>query len=317
MIDCPKILVVGSLNMDLVFTTERFPQVGETVMGSSFNTAIGGKGSNQAVQAARLGAKVTMVGKVGRDSYGETIVNAVSNEGVDTRNVFVSESAPTAVVDIQIEKNENRTNNRICVVPGANMDITFDDIAFLKEDIKAYDMVMLQLEIPMEINLAVARFAKAKGIPVMLNSAPYAPLPDELLQLITYISPNEHEAAEIAKMQVCDVKTAELAARKIMSLGVSNVIITLGKAGAVLVDENEMVFSPAVEGVTAVDPTAAGDSFVSAFCTAICSGLDKKKAMEFANNTAAITVTRLGAMPSLPTIDEVYNAYKKRGLKWK
>jgi len=317
MIKHPKILVVGSLNMDLIFTTERFPNVGETVIGKTFSSAIGGKGSNQAVSAARLGACVTLVGKVGNDDYGKTILKAVSDSGVNVNHIKISDSAPTAVVDIQVEHRNGETNNRICVIPGANADITLDDIDFLRDEIANYDMVMLQLEIPMEINLAVAKLAKEKGVPIMLNSAPYSPLPDEILPLLTYISPNEHEAGEIAKINVCDTQSAELAIKKIASLGIENVIITLGKCGAVIGNKEDFLFSPAVDGVNAIDPTAAGDSFVAAFCVAICSGFDRKKAMEFANNTAALTVTKLGAMPSLPTIDEVKNAYKKRDLQWK
>lgn len=311
----PKILVVGSFVMDLIVGTERFPKEGETVIGTSFNTAAGGKGANQAVQAARLGAEVTMVGKVGKDDFGKRLIETAAASGVDTSKVLLSEKFPSAVGNVQLETKNGQTNNRICVVPGANMDITLSDIAFLEEEIASYDMVIVQFEIPMEINIAVARFAKAKGVPLMVNAAPYSPVPEELLPLITYISPNEHEAEEMTGIKVTDLHSAEQAVKRIVDLGIDNVIITLGNKGAVIGNGEEFIFSPSAKGVTAVDPTAAGDSFVGAFCTAICYGLDKQKAMEFANHTASITVTKMGAMPSLPTLEEVRSTMKQRGIE--
>ncbi|MBO5200386.1 MAG: ribokinase [Clostridia bacterium] len=310
----PKILVVGSFVMDLIVGCERFPEEGETVIGTSFSTAAGGKGANQAVQAARLGAKVTMVGKVGDDDFGKRLIATAAEAGVDTSKVLVSRTQPSAVGNIQLETKNGQTNNRICVVPGANMDITLDDIAFLEEEIAEYDMVIIQFEIPMEINIAVAKFAAAKGVPLMVNAAPFAPVPEELLPYITYISPNEHEAGEMTGIKVTDLASAEAAVKKIVSTGIDNVIITLGSRGAVIGDGKEFVFSPAAKGVVSVDPTAAGDSFVGAFCTAICHGLSKEKAMEFANQTASVTVTGLGAMPSLPTLEQVRKIMIERGL---
>lgn len=301
----PKILVVGSFVMDLIVGTERFPQEGETVIGTDFSMASGGKGANQAVQAARLSAEVTMVGKVGKDDFGTRMLESVSAAGVDVSKVARSENKPSAIGNVQLERRGNQTVNRICVVSGANMDITAADIAFLENEIGNYDMVILQLEIPMEINIAVAKYASAKNVPVMLNSAPYSKLPEELLPLITYISPNEHEASEMTGIKITDLETAKAAADRIMETGIKKVIITLGKLGAVFADSDNFIFSPAVDGVNAVDPTAAGDSFVGAFCTAACYGLAPKEAMEFANYTASVTVSKMGAQPSLPTLCEV------------
>ena len=297
--------------MDLIVGTERFPAAGETVLGSFFQTATGGKGANQAVQAARLGARVTMVGKVGDDDFGKQLVRAVGEAGVDTSRVLISKTQPSAIGNIQIETGGGQNQNRICVVPGANMDITCDDIAFLEEEIGQFDMVILQFEIPMEINLQVAKYAAAKGVPVMVNTAPYAPIPEEMLPLISFVSPNEHEASLMSGIEVCDVESAGKAVEKIVSLGIDNVIITLGSRGAVIGNKDGYEFYPSVKGVRAVDPTAAGDSFVGAFCTAKCSGMERAEAMAFANRTAAITVTRMGAMPSLPTLSEVQNAEKE------
>ena len=172
-------------------------------------------------------------------------------------------------------------------------------------------MVMLQLEIPMEIDLHVARLAAAHHVPVMLNPAPFAPIPEELLSYVTYISPNETEAEDISGIRIphdengCDFEAARQAAAAIRAKGVENVLITLGSAGALMLSGDEFLFSPSVKNVRSVDPTAAGDSFVSAFCTALCFGLDMKSAMVFANHTAAITVSKMGAMPSLPSYEDV------------
>ena len=160
-----KILVVGSFVMDLIVSTQRFPKSGETVLGIGYQTAPGGKGANQAVQAARLGADVTMVGKVGDDVFGRELLQSASAAGVDVSHVTVSNTSTSAVGNVQLELGEGKSANRIIVVPGANMDITAEDVGFLEKEIGKFDMVMLQLEIPMEINCLIARWAKEKGVP--------------------------------------------------------------------------------------------------------------------------------------------------------
>ena len=309
----PKILVVGSFVIDLICSASRFPQSGETIMGTSFSTAPGGKGANQAVQAARLGAKVSMVGKLGRDDFGRQILRSLEDSQVDTSNVLFSDTCATAVGNIQLEVTENGTANRIMVIPGANMDITPEEIRFLKEAICKYDMVILQLEIPMDINIAVAKMAFKNGVPVMLNSAPSAPLPDELLACLTYISPNEHEISDMTGIKVTDVSTAQQAAEVMLNKGVQNVLITMGKQGAVFANKGNFWSSPCVDFGVTVDPTAAGDSFVAAFCTAICLGDTVEQALLFANHTAGITVSRMGAQPSLPTMDDVVAFMRQNG----
>ena len=314
----PKILVVGSFVMDLIVSTNKFPNSGETVLGTSFQTAPGGKGANQAVQAARLGADVTMVGKVGNDDFGKRLVQSCKDSGIHTDFVAVDDTVSSAVGNVQLEVSENETRNRIIVVSGANMTITPQDIAFLKDMIDRYDMVILQLEIPMQINEIVAKYAFDKGVPVMLNSAPSAPLSDELLSCLTYISPNEHEAADLSgvkirkdgkKVNEADVKAA---VNVLLAKGVKNVIITLGSAGAVVANAKESVYAPCVDVVEVKDPTAAGDSFVGAFTTAVCAGLNHSQALDFANYTATLTVSRMGAQPSLPKFDEVITLMKEQ-----
>lgn len=308
----PKILVVGSLVMDLIVSTEKFPSSGETVLGKSFTTASGGKGANQAVQMARLGADVTMVGRVGNDLFGKEMIASLNSAGIDTTHIKVDKVNSSAVGNIILEVAEGqKTKNRIIVVSGANMAIKPDDIDFLKDNIDNYDMVVLQLEIPMEINEIVARYAFDKGIPVMLNSAPSAPLKPELLSCLTYISPNEHEAADLTGITIrkqekeVNMEDVKAVVKNLMNKGVKNVIITLGSSGAVVADEKEIVIRPCVDVVEVKDPTAAGDSFVGAFTTAVCAGLNHTNALDFANYTATLTVSRMGAQPSLPTMDEV------------
>lgn len=309
----PRILVVGSLVMDLICSTPRFPKSGETIIGTTFSTAPGGKGANQAVQAARLGADVTMFGKVGKDDFGTQMKNSLSASGVNIGGILTSDTCMSGVGNIQLEVTENGTANRILVLPGANMDITESDLTPLTETIASYDMLILQLEIPMAINVAAAKLAHANGVPVMLNSAPSAPLPDELLACLTYISPNEHEASDMTGIKVTDVASAKQAVQYLRDKGVQNVLITMGSQGAVFSDGEVFLSSPCVDYGPVVDPTAAGDSFVAAFCTAICLGDTPEKAMLFANHTAGITVSRMGAQPSLPLLSEVVEFMKKNG----
>ena len=303
-----NILVVGSFVMDMIVTTPRFPEQGETVLGSHYSTASGGKGANQAVQAARLGAQVTMVGKVGRDAFGDAMLKSVGDSGVNVDWVLKSETEPSAVGNVQIEVRNGQTNNRIIVVSGANMAITPEDVAFLKEKIADYDLVMLQMEIPMEINCIVAQYAHDKGVPVMMNSAPFAQPPQELLKNITYISPNEHEAALLTGIKIEADEDICRALRAIREMGVRNALITLGSRGAAYLSEaGEMLIAPAAKHLKVLDPTAAGDSFVGAFCTAICFGMEIGQALTFANYTAGLTCCRMGAQPSLPSLNEVFD----------
>lgn len=310
----PNILVVGSFVMDLIVTTNRFPQSGETVMGTDYRTAPGGKGANQAVQAARLGARVTMAGKVGRDSFGQELLASARDAGVDVSRAAFSDTAPSAVGNVQVETAEGQTSNRIIVVSGANMEIAPADVVFLRDDIGQYDMVILQFEIPMEINCLVAEYAAAKGVPVMVNCAPYAPIPAELLKNTAYISPNEHEAALLTGRTLDTDADIEWALYKMREMGVKNALITLGSRGvACLGEDGKMMVSPAVQGLDVKDPTAAGDSFVGAFCTALCAGISVEDALTFANYAAGLTVCRMGAQPSLPTADEVFSLMASRG----
>ncbi len=308
----PKILVVGSFVMDLVVSTSRFPAAGETVLGCDFSVAPGGKGANQAIQAARLGAQVDMIGCVGNDIYGQTLLKSARDAGVGVAHVRIDETLPSAVGNVQLEVGaDGKSENRIVVVPGANMAMTPDSVAFLKGRVGDYDMVLLQLEIPMEVNAAVINIAAAEGVPVILNPAPAKIIGDENLCKLTYLIPNETEAAMLTGIpargedgKIC-FESAERAARALLERGVENVIVTLGNAGALCVTKDRVEYCPIVGASTAVDPTAAGDSFIGAFAVSKAGGRSNMEAMHFACGAASITVSRKGAQPSLPALDEV------------
>lgn len=308
----PKILVVGSFVMDQIATTSVFPREGQTVLGGEFSKASGGKGANQAVQASRLGADVTLFGKLGMDSNAEDMLAVCKEAGIDVSHVCRDSQTPSGCSVIILEQKPGEaTKNRIIVLPGTNMKITKDDVAFLKDTISQYDMVMLQLEIPMEINELVAQYAFEKNVPVMLNPAPSAPLSDSFLSHLTFISPNEHEAADLTGIKIehegsnFNKDQAAAAAKVLRDKGVKNVLITMGTAGAVLINDEGTFFSPTINEIKAVDPTAAGDSFVATFCTGIGCGWNFKDTLDFANCVATLTVSAKGAMPSLPTLEKV------------
>lgn len=306
----PKILVVGSINMDMICTSSKLPSNGETVTGVSFSTAAGGKGANQAVAAARLGAQVTMVGKIGNDAFGTELYGKLRNEGIDVSHVGIVENVSTGVADIQVQEREDGAENRILVISGANGEIYEDDVSFLESEISEYDMVILQNEIPTEINLLVAKYAHNKGVSVMLNPAPSKELPSELYEYCDYVAPNEHEAKDITGYNAKDPAEREKAISALHALGVGHVLITLGSDGCVYSDGKRTLHSPSVALGKVVDPTAAGDSFIGAFSCAVASGKSVEDALTFANYTAGITVCRAGAQPSLPTLAEVQEKLK-------
>lgn len=309
--NAPRILVAGSLNMDMTVSLRQLPAAGQTVFGRQFSMAPGGKGANQAVQLARLGSRVTLMGKVGRDGNGRALQEVCIRNGVDVGDLAVDPDAATGTAVILVEQDGAAVQNRIIVTPGANMTLSLSDIAFLEKDIGSYEMVLLQLEIPMEINEQIAAWASAAGVPVMLNPAPAAPLSDALLRHITCLSPNETEAEALTGCTLTgpdgrpDDLQVEKAARQLLDRGAPSVLITLGESGAVLFGHGAPIRTPCAAHVPAVDPTAAGDSFIAAFCHARCIGYGPEAAMDYASRAAAITVSRKGAIPALPWAGEV------------
>lgn len=320
MLKKPNILVVGSFMMDLIASTRRAPNSGETVVGLKFQTAPGGKGANQAVQCARLGAHVTMVGQVGDDAFGRIMTDTAAASGVDVSHVSVDPSESSGVGHITLEVTEHGAQNRITVCPGANFTLTVEDVAWLKDEIGKYDLVMMQFELPMEVIETVAQWAHDAGVIVMINPAPAAPMSDKLLSCTTYLSPNEHEAALLAGHSIdvsngINMEDVDIVSKAFQARGVENLIITMGENGSIVAGKDGIHHTQCVKMEHVADPTAAGDSFVAAFCTGLTAGLPQGEALAFASHTAAITVSRMGAMPSLPTVAEVKALMEERGYK--
>lgn len=296
-----SILVVGSSNTDMVIRTEHLPAAGETVIGGTFFMNPGGKGANQAVAIARLGGEVAFVCKTGSDLFGREAHELFNREGIDTSYVFSDPTNPSGVALITVD---TRAENCIVVAPGANACLTPDDLLASAEAFDSADIVLLQLEIPMETVEAAALLARAKGKRVVLNPAPASPLSEQLLAAIDLITPNETEAEAIANLKITDERSARAAAEKIVEMGVRNVVITLGAKGALVFDGRRHEMIPACR-VRAVDTTAAGDIFNGALVVALSEGRSLTDAARFAAKASAIAVTRIGAQSSAPYRTEV------------
>jgi ribokinase len=303
-----RIAVVGSLNMDLVVRAPHMPIPGETVIGSDFRTIPGGKGANQAVAAARLGAKVTMIGRVGDDDFGRAQLRNLGQLGIDTTHTIVDPEAATGIALITLDA---RGQNSIVLAPGANMRLTKEDISAARGAIVQSDVLVLQLESPLEVVAYAIDIAHAEGVKVILNPAPAQPLPNETLAKLDYLIPNESETALLTSIEVTDIHSAKEAAARLREEGVGTVILTLGARGAFLASAEESVHIPGYE-VEVVDTTAAGDAFVGGLAVALAKGQNLAEAVRYANAAGALAVTKLGAQPSLPTGQEVEEFMKGR-----
>jgi ribokinase len=305
------IVVVGSINVDLVATSERVPMPGETLAGSSFGTFNGGKGANQAFAAAKLGYPVKIVGKVGDDSFGAGLKRGLGTAGVDVRAVGV-EKGSSGVALINLGRDGQ---NSIVVVPGANARMQPKDVAKHSRILKNAGMILAQLEIPLITVEALAVFAHRHGVPLMLDPAPARELPVGLLQVLAWITPNESEARTLCGLEASEpitAGTAERCAELLLARGPKNVVIKMGAKGAYIATADglrEMV--PAFE-VKALDSTAAGDAFNAAFAARLLSGEPPVAAARYAAAVSAISVTRKGAQPSMPTGAEVRKFLKSR-----
>jgi ribokinase len=297
----PYILVVGSSNTDMVVKAERLPEPGETVLGGAFIMAAGGKGANQAVAAARLGANVVFVAKVGEDIFGKQAVESFGREGIDTSCIFVDPVHPSGVALINVDAYGE---NCIVVASGANANLVREDLAEAEGKIKNAAVVLIQLEIPLPTVEYVAAKAAGYGVPVILNPAPACALSDELFRKVRVLTPNEKEAEMLSGVAIVDKSSAERAAAMLAGKGVKTVIITLGPDGALVLDGGEFL-CVAAPAVTAVDTTAAGDVFNGALAVALSEGRTMTDAVGFACAAAALSVTRMGAQPSAPGRSEV------------
>lgn len=296
-----RVTVVGGLNIDLVIRSPHFPQPGETIVGSEFHIVPGGKGANQAVAAARLGAQVSMIGQVGHDAFANAILENLAADGIDHAFVIQDREAATGVALIVVD---DAGQNSIVVAPGANMRLAPADVDAAEAAIAQADVLLLQLENPLQTVTRAAQVARAHQIPVILNPAPARPLPGELLALVDVLAPNESETALLAGMPVQDRYGAAAAAGRLRELGIGTVILTLGERGSLLATDHGVEYFPAFE-VAPVDTTAAGDAFMAGLGVALAEGRSPAKAVRWGNAAGALATTKLGAQPSLPTRQEL------------
>ncbi len=290
------IIVVGSLNMDLVMRTPRVPVGGETLTGHEFSTLPGGKGANQAVACARLGARVAMIGQVGQDSFGKTLCDGLAADGVDIRGVRQDSSIGTGVAMILVE---DIGQNRIVLAPGANGTLSPSDMDACVPVLQQAAMLIVQLEVPLPVVQRAMEIAHAAGVPVLLNPGPAVPLPDSWWSKIDILVPNETEASLLSGITVNDVDSAFSAARVLRQRGVASVLITLGANGVISVNKDGEHHHPA-HVVKAVDTTAAGDTFIGGLAAGLAEGLCLDEAIALGQRASALCVSRHGAQPSIP-----------------
>ena len=306
----PKICVVGSCMIDLISRVPRLPKLGETLFGHEFHMGYGGKGANQAVMAAKLGAHVSLVTKLGRDVFGDGTLKNYQEQGIDTTHVLFDDTRFSGVAPIFVD---DHAQNFIVIVPGANLGLSRADVQDAREIILASEILICQLEIPVETTLEAFRIAKSNNVRTILNPAPAAPLPDELLQLTDICAPNETETELLTGLPVNTLAEAEAAARKLMARGPKTVILTLGERGALVVDEHMVESVPAIP-VNAIDPTGAGDAFVGSLAVFLGEGLAFADAIRRANAVAALSVTRVGTQVSFPLRQEADEFLQKMKL---
>ncbi|MFO1414204.1 MAG: ribokinase [Burkholderiales bacterium] len=296
-----RVVVVGSSNMDLVIRVPRLPAPGETLAGHDFVTAPGGKGANQAVAAARLGAPVTFVSAVGDDAFGRTLLAGFAADGIDTSRVRTVAGTPTGVALVTVDA-EGR--NTIVLSPGANATLGAAAVAAAEADIAQAALVLCQLETPLSVLLATLDVAQRHQVPVLLNPAPAAPLTADVLRRVRFLVPNESEAAVLSGVPVIDLPSAQHAAAALRARGAADVLVTLGAGGVWQADGEGGRHHPAPH-VEAVDTTAAGDTFIGGLAAELAAGVPLAAAIAFGQRAAALAVTRHGAQASIPGRAEV------------
>jgi ribokinase len=294
-----KIVVIGSANMDMIVRTNHIPRAGETVLGEKFIQSRGGKGANQAVAAARLGAEVTFVARLGQDHFGQAAQEAYEKEGINTKYIVWDTEMPSGVALIMVDTTGD---NIICVAPGANANLSPENVLTAEAAIKSADCVLLQLEIPLKTVEYAIRLAAKHHVRVILNPAPMAKLSDDLLAKVDVFTPNEMEAATLSGNDKSHPRDLANNLRK--KFNIENVIVTMGKEGAAISGEHNSIIIPSFQ-VKPVDATGAGDAFNGGLAIALARGDRLEDAVRYANAVGALATTRFGAQSSLPTALEV------------
>ena len=296
-----KIVVVGSSNTDMIIKVPHVPVPGETIIGGTFSTAAGGKGANQAVAAVRAGGDVTFVARIGEDMFGQQAKDGFVKDNINVDHVLTDKDAPSGVALIFVGEDGE---NSIAVASGANANLSPSDVESAGDAISSADILIMQLETPLETVQKAATIASEKGVKVILNPAPACELSDDILSHVSILTPNESEAELLTGIKVESEKDAAAAADALMAKGIDTVIVTMGAKGAFVVTAD---FKELVGGfsVKAVDATAAGDVFNGTLAVAMAEGKPLKEAVRFANAAGALSVTKLGAQPSAPTREEI------------
>lgn len=303
----PKLVVIGSLNMDIVIETERYPQVGETLLGDRVRFIPGGKGANQAVAAARLGAETAMIGALGDDAFGEVLLRSLQDDGVDVTGVKRVAGVATGVASIYVAEGDNS----IVVVPGANYRMEPADIDRNEDKLRQADIVLLQLEIPVETVVYAARKAKSLGKMVVLNPAPAQPLPEELFGFIDYLTPNRTELSRYTGMDA-EGEALESAMRRMKEMGAAHVVTTLGADGSAYLTDDGGLRTLTGYKVPVVDTTGAGDCYNAGLALSIAAGRSLEEAVDYASVVSALAVTKFGAQAGMPTEDEALRFVKEQ-----
>lgn len=296
-----KIIVIGSSNVDLVVRTSHLPAPGETILGGEFFMNQGGKGANQAVAIKRLGGNLIFMAKLGNDVLGRQSVGYFKKEGIDTRYIALDEDSASGVALISVD---DHAENSIVVASGANMLLNEQDVDKMLEEMCEGDILLMQLEIPLQTVEYAARKAFGKGVKVVLNPAPARSLPKELFRHLYMVTPNRIEAEMLTGIKIANDADVEKVAEEICAMGVKNVIITLGSKGCLIREEGVSYRIDAFK-VEPVDTTAAGDTFNGALCVGLSEGMDLKQAAVMASKASSIAVTRMGAQSSIPYREEL------------
>lgn len=302
-----EIVIVGSLNMDLVVQVNDMPLPGETIPGGDLQTICGGKGANQAVAAGRIAGAAAMVGRVGNDAFGTRLLESLNQAHVDT--VYVSRD--TAATGTAVILVDSRGENSIVISPGANGQVTEIDLDAADGVLKNARFVLTQFELPMPVIQALIKRMHSFEGKLILNPAPYRPIAPEFLAMVDFFVPNETEAEKFSGVHVADMDSAQQACRVLLDMGIQNVIMTLGAKGALLANPHGIQHIPGVK-VNPVDTTAAGDTFIGAFAAAMVRKFSLEDAVRYANCAGAIAVTRFGAQTSIPAAEEVDALYARQ-----